>query len=345
MRPGLGRGLDRAGAEAGRAGLGADLVDAGQAVQPGRQGGVGQGADAEQVARSCGRGGGAHRAESTGRCSPCGRRVGATRRPRSCPAGWRPTQAASATAVRAGRGDVRWATRPDPAPTSLWSRREPKGMNQTQPETQPAPQHVYRQRSPLVIAVLFGLGALVLLGSAALSWRDHPQPLFVSWLVWGCAALWAVFVRPSVVLTQDGVRLSNVVREVEHPLVAGVRRRGPLERQGVGGRRGLDRLGDLLAGRATQGPSSLLPGMSTKLDQFAARDARRLPAAPRPRPPRSPPARSRTRSRTRAPSTPPRSPRARSSPRRPRPSRPAGSRRPCSRSSCRSWRSWLFTLV
>ena len=68
-------------------------------------------------------------------------------------------------------------------------------MNQTQPETQPAPQHVYRQRSPLLIAVLFGLGALVLLGSAALSWRDHPQPLFVSWLVWGCAALWAVFVR------------------------------------------------------------------------------------------------------------------------------------------------------
>ena len=46
---------------AGGAGLGADLVDPGQAVQPGRQGGVGQRADAEQVARSGGGGGGAHR--------------------------------------------------------------------------------------------------------------------------------------------------------------------------------------------------------------------------------------------------------------------------------------------
>ena len=146
-------------------------------------------------------------------------------------------------------------------------------MNQTQPETQPAPQHVYRQRSPLVIAVLFGLGALVLLGSAALSWRDHPQPLFVSWLVWGCAALWAVFVRPSVVLTQDGVRLSNIVREVSIPwsLVSDVEARWNVKVWA-----GDEGWTAWAISSQVERPkvSSLLPGMSTKLDQYAARDAR-----------------------------------------------------------------------
>jgi hypothetical protein len=147
-------------------------------------------------------------------------------------------------------------------------------MNQTQPETQPAPQHVYRQRSPLVIAVLFGLGAVVLLGSAALSWRDHPQPLFVSWLVWGCAALWAVFVRPSVVLTQDGVRLSNIVREVHLPwsLVSDVEARWNVKVWA--GDEGWTAWAISSQVERPKVASSLLPGMSTKLDQYAARDAR-----------------------------------------------------------------------
>jgi hypothetical protein len=147
-------------------------------------------------------------------------------------------------------------------------------MNQTHPETQPAPQHVYRQRSPLVIAVLFGLGALVLLGSAALSWRDHPQPLFVSWLVWGCAALWAVFVRPSVVLSPDGVRLSNIVREVHIPwsLVSDVEARWNVKVWA--GDEGWTAWAISSQVERPKGASSLLPGMSTKLDQYAARDAR-----------------------------------------------------------------------
>ena len=147
-------------------------------------------------------------------------------------------------------------------------------MNQTPPETQPAPQHVYRQRSPLVIAVLFGLGAAVLLGSAALSWRDHPQPLFVSWLVWGCAALWAVFVRPSVVLTPDGVRLSNIVREVHIPwsLVSDVEARWNVKVWA--GDQGWTAWAISSQVERPRGASSLLPGMSTKLDQYAARDAR-----------------------------------------------------------------------
>ena len=147
-------------------------------------------------------------------------------------------------------------------------------MKQTQPETQPTPQHVYRQRSPLVIAVLFGLGAVVLLGSAALSWRDHPQPLFVSWLVWGCAALWAVFVRPSVVLTSDGVRLSNIVREVHIPwsLVSDVEARWNVK---VWARdEGWTAWAISSQVERPRVASSLLPGMSTKLDQYAARDAR-----------------------------------------------------------------------
>lgn len=147
-------------------------------------------------------------------------------------------------------------------------------MNQTHPETQPAPQHVYRQRSPLVIAVLFGLGALVLLGSAALSWRDHPQPLFVSWLVWGCAALWAVFVRPSVVLSPDGVRLSNIVREVHIPwsLVSDVEARWNVKVWA--GDEGWTAWAISSQVERPKGASSLLPGMSTKLDHYAARDAR-----------------------------------------------------------------------
>lgn len=146
-------------------------------------------------------------------------------------------------------------------------------MNQTQPETQPTPQHVYRQRSPLVVAVLFGLGAVVLLGSAALSWRDHPQPLFVSWLVWGCAVLWAVFVRPCVALTPNGVRLSNIVREVHIPwsLVSDVEARWNVKVWA--GDEGWTAWAISSQVERPRIASSLLPGMSTKLDQYATRDA------------------------------------------------------------------------
>jgi hypothetical protein len=104
-------------------------------------------------------------------------------------------------------------------------------MKKTQPGTQTSPRHTYRQRSPVLLALLFCLGAVILLVSALLAWRDNPQPLFVAWLLLGCAVVWAAFVRPCVVLTQDGVQLRNIVRDVfiPWPLVSDVETRWNLK--------------------------------------------------------------------------------------------------------------------
>lgn len=76
---------------------------------------------------------------------------------------------------------------------------------------------VFRQRTPMVVAVLFGLVAGFLLISLVVSWAVDPDPAFLAWLLFAMAVIWAVFVRPSVVMEQQGVRLRNIVRDVDIP--------------------------------------------------------------------------------------------------------------------------------
>ncbi len=145
-------------------------------------------------------------------------------------------------------------------------------MKQTPPETQTPPRHTYRQRSSLVLALLFVLGAVVLVGSALLSWRDHPQPLLVAWLLLGCAVAWTVFARPCVVLHQDGVQLRNIVRDVDipWPLVSDVDTRWNLKVWS-----GDDGYTAWAIAAQVERPkvhASVLPGLSSKLDAFTGRD-------------------------------------------------------------------------
>jgi len=78
-------------------------------------------------------------------------------------------------------------------------------------------RHVFRQRSPIALAVVFGLCALLLLWSTVTTWDQRPAPLFLSWLLVALAVVWTVFVRPSVVLDERGIELRNVVRDVHVP--------------------------------------------------------------------------------------------------------------------------------
>lgn len=81
----------------------------------------------------------------------------------------------------------------------------------------PATRHVLRQRSPLTLAVVGGTIGLLLLGSVAWNWTDNPDPLFLSWVLFGLALIWSLFVRPAVLLDDRGVTLRNVVRDVFIP--------------------------------------------------------------------------------------------------------------------------------
>ena len=80
-------------------------------------------------------------------------------------------------------------------------------------------QHLIRQRSPLGLAAVCGVTGLVLLVSMAWRWADSPQPLFVAWILFGLAVVWSLFVRPAVLIDEDGVLLRNVVRDVHIPWV------------------------------------------------------------------------------------------------------------------------------
>lgn len=84
----------------------------------------------------------------------------------------------------------------------------------TQTSTTP---HVFRQRSPLALAVLFGATGLLLLLSVARNWADKPEPLFASWVIFGLALMWSLFVRPAVLLDIDGVTIRNVLRDIHIP--------------------------------------------------------------------------------------------------------------------------------
>ena len=78
-------------------------------------------------------------------------------------------------------------------------------------------QHLIRQRSPLGLAAACGVTGLVLLVSMAFQWAEHPEPLFAGWVVFILAVVWSLFVRPAVLLDEDGVTLRNVVRDIHIP--------------------------------------------------------------------------------------------------------------------------------
>jgi len=78
-------------------------------------------------------------------------------------------------------------------------------------------QHVFRQRSSVVLASVCGVTGLLLLLSLARNWGSYPRPLFAAWVVFGLAVAWSIFVRPAVLLDVEGVTLRNVVRDVHIP--------------------------------------------------------------------------------------------------------------------------------
>ena len=78
-------------------------------------------------------------------------------------------------------------------------------------------QHVFRQRSPLALAAVSGVIGLVLLVSMAWRWAEDPEPLFLAWVLFGLALMWSLFVRPAVLLDDDGVTIRNVVRDIYIP--------------------------------------------------------------------------------------------------------------------------------
>jgi len=77
--------------------------------------------------------------------------------------------------------------------------------------------HVYRQRSPLVMAVVAAAICALMLVSLTRNFADNPQPLFTAWVVFALALVWSVFVRPSVLIDDEGVIIRNVVRDVHIP--------------------------------------------------------------------------------------------------------------------------------
>jgi len=80
-------------------------------------------------------------------------------------------------------------------------------------------QQLFRQRSPLGLAAACGVTGLVLLVSMAWQWAEHPEPLFATWVVLILAVVWSLFVRPAVLLDEDGVTIRNVVRDIHIPWV------------------------------------------------------------------------------------------------------------------------------
>jgi len=83
----------------------------------------------------------------------------------------------------------------------------------------PTNQHKFRQRSSLGLAAAGGVtGSLVLL-SLVRNWAADPQPLAAGWVLFGLAVVWALFVRPCVLLDAGGVTLRNILRDVHIPWI------------------------------------------------------------------------------------------------------------------------------
>ncbi|HET7303159.1 MAG TPA: PH domain-containing protein, partial [Segeticoccus sp.] len=80
------------------------------------------------------------------------------------------------------------------------------------------PNRIYRQRSPQVSGWACLVICALLLIMSAVSWASsHPSWVFVAWVCFGAAVAWAVLLRPSLELSQRGVLLRNVLRDVHIP--------------------------------------------------------------------------------------------------------------------------------
>lgn len=78
-------------------------------------------------------------------------------------------------------------------------------------------RRVFRQRLPLALGVACGLTGLLLLVPIVRSWAENPEPLFAAWVLFALALVWALFVRPAVLLGDDGVTIRNIVRDIHIP--------------------------------------------------------------------------------------------------------------------------------
>ena len=143
-------------------------------------------------------------------------------------------------------------------------------------------QQLFRQRSPLGLAAACGVTGLVLLVSMAWQWAEHPEPLFASWVVFILAVVWSLFVRPAVLLDEDGVTIRNVVRDIHIPWVrvTDVECRWNLK-VFVGDRAYTAWAISSQVGRPKVSPGSLLGMTPRRLDTFASAGAHPSTSAPK----------------------------------------------------------------
>jgi hypothetical protein len=143
-------------------------------------------------------------------------------------------------------------------------------------------QQLFRQRSPLGLAAACGVTGLVLLVSMAWQWAEYPEPLFATWVVFILAVVWSLFVRPAVLLDEDGVTIRNVVRDIHIPWVrvTDVECRWNLK-VFVGDRAYTAWAISSQVGRPKVSPGSLLGMTPRRLDTFASAGAHPSTSAPK----------------------------------------------------------------
>jgi len=143
-------------------------------------------------------------------------------------------------------------------------------------------QQLFRQRSPLGLAAACGVTGLVLLVSMAWQWAEYPEPLFATWVVFILAVVWSLFVRPAVLLDEDGVTIRNVVRDIHIPWVrvTDVECRWNLK-VFVGDRAYTAWAISSQVGRPKVSPGSLLGMTPGRLDTFASAGAHPSTSAPK----------------------------------------------------------------
>jgi Bacterial PH domain len=151
-------------------------------------------------------------------------------------------------------------------------------LNQMSTTTSPA-QHAFRQRSALGLAAACGVTGLLMLLSVARSWADEPQPLFVAWVLLVLAVVWALFVRPAVLLDAEGVTVRNVLRDIHIPwaLVTDVEFRWNL-RVFVGDRAYTAWAITTQIERPKSGTGGMFGMLTGRLDRLAAADAPSTPS-------------------------------------------------------------------